>query len=183
MRAIKPLEIFLFLLFITPFTSGCNRATAEKEQHSEKTDAMLIDQPWHYLTKEDKMTSGKIYLAYTVANEQLNFAFPYDGGSTVTLFLSNLRGNNEVYLTISRGQMLTRADEPRHYKVRFDEHPHQNYTFIGSTNGDAKLTFVQNAARFIRALKQSKQVVIELEFYREGMRTIEFNVASLNWNH
>lgn len=64
------------------------------------------------------MTSKKQYFADLVANDELTFDFPYDGGSIATLILRKKRGENNVILKISKGRFIHNY-EGGSIKVRF----------------------------------------------------------------
>lgn len=138
---------------------------------------------WIYEQKLDKMTSDTTYYAEVMAKELLNFKSPYDGGSVATLVLRNRSGINNAYVTVDKGQMLTRSYESSSHRIRFDEHPATWYSFSAPSSGSTTLAFIGTSYDFIDKAKKSKKVLIELEFYQEGLRQMEFNITNLKWNH
>ena len=64
-------------------------ATASKQQNSNATTVVSSADTgkvfpvskWLYSDEEDKMTSKKKYYAQLIANDELMFDFPYNGGS------------------------------------------------------------------------------------------------------
>src|ERR1700760_2855813 len=131
-----PLIIGVFFLFIY----GCDSDTSQKAsldsltvdttkladtaKASIDTDKKLDTasaQTWHYSEEEDKMTSTKKYFANVDAKDELIFDFPYDGGSTATIYLRNKEHSNNVMLCISKGQFICNASEGCTIRARFDD--------------------------------------------------------------
>lgn len=140
-------------------------------------------QEWSYWDDEDKMTSKKTYYASIEANEKLEFDFPYNGGTTATLTIRKKPGETDVYIQFSKAQLLIDSYDGSDYRIRFDNNPPSTYTFLGASDHSSDIAFVQNTSRFIRNLKQHKKVIVEMQFYKEGSRAIEFNIAGFKWAH
>jgi len=137
---------------------------------------------WQYKEEEDKMNSKKVFLARTESNDPLIFKSPYDGGSIASLCIRNQGGQNNVYLTISTGQFTTHSSDGK-IRVRFDKTPVQTYETSESSDGSSNVKFIEGEGRFISNLKKHDKVIVEVEFYHEGTRQIEFNIANLKWKH
>ena len=177
-----------FLVIWMMFRSCTSNSSSSYSSSKNVVDTATIpkevnNKTWQYFDQEDKMTSKKTYYALVEANELLEFDFPYNGGSTVTLTIRNKNGENNAYLSVTKGQMLTRSYETTSYRVRFDNQPLQYYPFVAPSDNSSDLAFINNTTKFIKNLKKSKKVIVELEFYQEGLRAIEFDVSNLKWNH
>ncbi len=184
---ILAISVLVVLVIARSCFSSFSRSLRVSDEVSNVDTAIILPRvepkSWDYSYGDDKMTSKKSYYAEVEANELLEFDFPYNGGSTATLTIRNKSGKNEAYLSVSKGQMLTRSYKETSYRVRFDDRPAQVYPFIGPSDNSSDLAFINNANKFIKNLKKSKKVIVELEFYQEGLRAIEFNVSNLKWDH
>lgn len=136
---------------------------------------------WSYLQHEDKMTSNTTYFAQVESRDRLDFDSPYNGGATATLSVRRKNGRDNVYITFSKGQLMVVSYEPKLYKVRFDKKPYELFRFVAPSDGSSTQAFIKDASEFIRNVKQAKKVIIELEFYREGLRQIEFDISDFKW--
>lgn len=198
MKIIKILGfLFIAIIAVSVMIGSCNGSSDKEDVSSSKKDVSpskeveasaeapdISPQNWQYSEQEDKMTSKKSYFASVEAKELLQFKFPYDGGSTATLVLRNIAGENNVYVTVSKGQMLTKSYQSTAYRVRFDDKPLQKYNFVGPSDGSSTMAFIDdNTSKFIKNLKGAKKVIVEIEFFRGGSHPIEFDVSNLKWNH
>lgn len=138
---------------------------------------------WVYDVKEDKINDNKTYLAQIDAKEQLDFQFPYDGGVTVSILLRKRNNQTDAMLTITKGQFMPNTMEDHRIKVKFDDEKSQNYSYTDPSDGSTTVAFISNAKKFISKLKKSKVVLVECEFFNEGLRTMEFETKGLKWEN
>jgi|GEM_PF-2529644 len=137
---------------------------------------------WSYSEKEDKMTSKTMYFAKIESNELLYFKPPYEGGSTATFVIRyNSLGFGNAYLTISEGQFMTHSSGT-FYRIRFDKSEAKSYRVSSPSDGRTTLVFF-SYYDLLDKIKSSKKMLIQAEFYQEGLRTMEFNVDNLKWDH
>jgi hypothetical protein len=165
-------------------------ASASKQQNanastvvsSADTGEVIPTAKWLYSNEEDKMTSRKMYYAQLTANNELVFDFPYDGGSVATLTIRKKRGEVDVMLKISKGQFI-HDYEGGSIKVRFGNTKPGIYAISKPSDYSSDLVFIDNASRFISNLKKYKKLLIEAEFYNEGIRQMEFDIEGFKWDH
>ncbi|WP_020605007.1 hypothetical protein [Spirosoma spitsbergense] len=113
----------------------------------------------------------------------LQFGFPYTGGSTAALTIRQRQQQPAtVYLQVSNGQ-FNRSFQGGRVRIRFDGKPAVTYTYSAAENGSATIIFFDEAGELIRQLKAAKRMVIDVAFYGQGNRQIEFRTAGLVWNH
>ncbi|WP_142528532.1 hypothetical protein [Pedobacter westerhofensis] len=137
---------------------------------------------WTYEEDEDKMTSKKIFRASVTAKEELQFGSPYDGGSTATLTIRKKRGETDIYLRVSKGQFNSSYDGGK-VRARFDNIPAKMYEFSGASSGDSDIIFLDAVPSFLKKIKGHKKLLLEAEFYSEGLHVMEFDISNLNWTH
>lgn len=201
----KFIKYFFIALTISIFV-GCiiNAIFFEKKQeilnnvHPSRYDTSMVDSSlivtdvdttfvkmsnnWAYDERPDKMTSKSIYLAQTISSTILDFEFPYDGGASAYLTIRNKDGFNKAYVEMSKGQFLIHSSA-KMWKVRFDQKDTDYYLFNPASSGNSKIAFVSRSAEFIENVKKHKKVIIEAEFYQEGLRQMEFDISNLKWDH
>jgi len=185
------MKTILSITLLSFFLASCGSSNNEKAvsdtttvdtAHSDSSAEKPAEKKenWNYSEEEDKMTSKKNYFASVDANELLNFEFPYNGGSTATLWVRKVNGKGDIVLAISKGQFITKYDGTS-FKVRFDDKPAKSFQVSGASDGSSDVVFF-NYNSMIDKIKSSKRVIIQAEFYQEGLRAIEFNTEGLRWN-
>lgn len=149
-----------------------------------EVDTSYIEAPneWAYAEKIDKMTSLPIYLAQVVSSTVLDFEFPYEGGASAYLTIRNKDGLSKAYIEMSKGQFLIHSSA-KMWKVRFDQDDTDYYLVYPASSGNSKIAFISRPHEFIPQVKKHKKLLIEAEFYQEGLRQIEFDISNLKWAH
>lgn len=152
-------------------------AITTKQQVEEKSN----DESWTYQEKEDKMTSQKSFFAFVKSPTELGFKFPYEN-SVSGLTIRKKRGETDIMLQVSSGQFKSDYDGTT-IKARFDSDKAITFSCSSSSDGSSNVLFIDNVKKFMSNLKTHNKLVIEAEFYSEGLRQIEFNIQGLKWNH
>lgn len=153
-----------------------------RSRKSVKKEVPELKRNWHYRDEVDKMTSDTIFSAYVEATEKLNFDFPYDGGSTVVLSIRKKDNNTDVILRVSKGQFIPNVTGGS-VRVRFDKDQATKYPTSMSSDYSSDVLFIGNEREFVNNLKTHDAMIIEAEFYQEGLVPIEFNIKGLYWEH
>ena len=136
---------------------------------------------WAYRDITDDMRGIKGKIAAIDANEELDFDFPYNGGSTATLNLrKDIHGLN-VYLKVSKGQFLCNSFSNTTVAVKFDKGPIRHVGCTDTNDGSTDTIFLRGERPFIQQLKQAQKVTIEATFFQAGTRQMTFDVAGLDW--
>ena len=179
----------VILLF---FIGGKFLPESEITQSSSKivapiTDTSIIKEEvkpdvakWEYSEEVDKMTSKKIKFASIIANNLLQFDFPYDGGSLASIFLRKKDNKTDIFLTVSKGQFHGGINGG-YFRARFDDAPPKKYSFSEPSDGSSDMIFLSPENEIISKMKKSKKLIIEVEFYDNGSKQIEFDVDGLQW--
>ncbi|RBL92413.1 hypothetical protein [Chitinophaga flava] len=192
-KVVKIVLIVFGALFVIGFISNLAKVGKATKAVNDSTKVQVsgtdpkegeaaVASAWRYSEDEDKMTSDKVYHAEVDANELLQFEFPYQGGSTATLYLRNKNKKNNLLLMVSKGQFNS-SFQGQNIKVRFDDDKPMTFGTSNANDGDTKVLFIDNVSKFIARMKTAKKVLIEAEFYRSGVRQMEFNVSGFNWAH
>lgn len=168
---------------VTKDTSGRssgNTSLIESEQKINRATATGADK-WVY-----KQTVGKtgieLYTASIISADVLTFAPPFDGGSTVALTIRKRDGNSTVLMGVSKGQ-FTSSFQGGKVRVRFDNDPPVTYSFSAASDGATDILFFDVDQPLIDKIKSARKTVVDVGFYGQGTRQVEFRTAGLAWNH
>lgn len=136
---------------------------------------------WQYEQSEDKMRNAVSRFASLESNNQVDFDFPYNGGSSAEIVLQNSpRYGKAIRLQVNKGQFLCHYDGCT-INVKFDDHPVQTFPAGEPSDGSSNFVFIRNDAQFLRTLRKAKTVTIEAQFYREGIQQFQFSPTGLEW--
>jgi len=156
-----------------------NQARSERNP----TNNIPVISNWDYSENTDGMDSKKSFFAVCTSPTIINFGFPYEGGSTFNLTIQNKRGENGIYLSVSKGQFLTDIENEKRIRIKFDSEKPFYINCGGTSDGSSTDIFLYPETKIISKIKTAKSITIEPEFYQEGFRQIDFNVSGLNWRH
>jgi len=155
---------------------------------SDSTDANKVApaENWRYsIDSSDKMDNSKVAHAMCDADSVIDLQPPYDGGSLVTIQLRHgFQGSgNEAIIYIDKGQFMPSVEDDAAIRVKFDNEKPQSFNYGEASDGSSNYIFIESAKSFITKLKKAKHVIIEAEFYDNGVKQIEFNTDSLKWSY
>lgn len=169
---------------LTEEISASDKAKADSIEHAKSEAAAANNKyQWRYSEETDPMTSGKKYYAQIYSTTWLSFQFPYNGGSEVDFFIRNVQGENEAILRVSKGQFLTSFDSGKNVRIRFDQDQPITIGYNSASDGSTDVIFLDNPDEIIRHIKKSNSFLIEVAFYQEGNKHLEFAYRDFKWNH
>jgi hypothetical protein len=138
---------------------------------------------WTYGKSADEMRGTHTHSASLVSDNELAFDFPYNGGSSGTLSLrSGDRSGLNVILRMEKGQFLCNEYGHPTVSVKFDNGPVRKFGCSESNDNAAGVLFIDSESRFLAALKHSKKMTIEADFFQEGSRQLKFTTSGLVWH-
>lgn len=149
---------------------------------SEKKDSVVDKSFWNYSSEHNEMDNNTTYYAQLEALDVLSFSFPYEGGTRVWLNIRHRNRENDVMITISQGQFMTRYDD-NYVRIKFDEGKPVTYSFSEPSDNSTTTIFINNANSLIKKIKLAEFTYVECEFYQEGRHTLRFCTRGLKWNH
>lgn len=187
MKKLLTLTVLIFTLISCggPGKKGETTSEGDTANVSQPAAAKAPKSKWTYSERVDEMTDSKTYHARIEANEELNFSFPYNGGTKVWITLRKNSSGTDILLSIpkNKGQFIPSAMGDRSILVRFDDKPAEKYSYTDPSDYSAETIFIKNANKFIENLKASQKTIIQCEFFNEGVQTIKFDTHGLEWNH
>ena len=189
----KVLLYTLAVIFILGLIGACFGESETETTSSGTSDSAVAatekvknDEPkskWEYSESVDEMTDKKSYLAYIVSENEVDFEFPYNGGSRLIFTLRNSpQYGKDAFIRITKGQFISGING-QNIKVRFDEDQAFNVHCNEASDYSTDILFLNNYKKIAERLKTAKTMKINVEFYNEGTRTFTFDVANLKWEH
>ncbi len=163
------------------FGATAPSALKEAKPQQEEREAEPLGLRWSYEESPDTMGRGTIKTASIRSLKEFQFGFPYQGAQRARLQLRvHPKYGKDVILSIERGQFLCGIDSCN-VGVRFDEGKTQTYTAVEPADHRTTALFLRNYDRFLANARKSKKAYVEAEFYQEGPRVFEFDIAGLKW--
>jgi len=181
----------LGLVACDAFNEGYNREThrlATARPASLPPMAAPAEQPpapplpvWFYTHQRDEMRGTTIDVACAGSTNRLQFRFPYAGGATAHVCLRQTPGIGlDAWVSIDRGQFVCHRNCS--IQVKIDDGPVTEWSVSRAESGTPTMMFVDDAQRFLAAVRRARRVVIEGTFYQVGPQQMVFeDVSGLEW--
>jgi hypothetical protein len=147
---------------------------AEKKAYKEEING------WKYETKINKMTGSKDKFCSVQSNESLDLSFPYEGVNYGTLTVRRMDGEIDILISIMKGQIYG-GYENEYFKARFDDGKQITFSYITPSDNSSETIFVENRTKFLKKLKMSKKVLIQIPLHQNGNQILEFNTSGLKF--
>lgn len=174
--------IAFFLLFCLVM-SMCFGDSDEEQTTSSPQSAELQQQSnWEYSQSFDEMNETTIYAATCTSTNMHEFDFPYSGGSVLYLVVRSMNGKNDVYLKVSKGQVMTSISGSEYARFKFDDGKPESYSYSSADDGSSEYAFLNASGRLIEKIKKAKHIKIDLPFFQAGRPVFDFDVEGLEWN-
>ncbi len=124
------------------------------------------------------MGRGTTKAAQVISSNVVHFGFPYEGETHAILKLRKGSKGQDVIFKVERGQFVSPASSG-YVTVRFDDSELQEFEVGESVESTTGVLFINDEERFISQLRNANKVKIEANFYQEGRRVFDFDVAGL----
>jgi hypothetical protein len=157
--------------FIGEMSETVKRANGTKPE-TPKAAETPQKESWNYGQTTDKMTGKVTKFACLDSEDQLQFGFPYDGGSTGTICLRR-RQELEAFFKIDKGQILCGVDECE-ATLRVDGGQPFKMSGSESSDDDSRFMFLDPASRLLALARKAKEIKIETLYFEEGSKTLTF---------
>lgn len=162
-----------------PVTTTQNAISSGSNAVETKEELPAVIENWSYGEQVDKMTDKTMYFASCQSTNKVEFDFPYDGGSSLSITVRNMNGANEVILQISKGQFMSSYSSA--VKIKFDDEAIKSYNFTEPSDNSNDYIFLNSGPSIIKKLRTAKKLKIQPQFFQEGQTVFEFDVAGLKW--
>lgn len=135
---------------------------------------------WSYSEDVDQMRGTTARYASVTSEIKLSFGFPYKGGNATLTLRRRPEDGLNIILEV-KGQFLCSSFRNDRVAVKFDDGPIQRFGCSEPSDARTGELFINGENRFVAKLKKARTVIIEAEFYQEGRRQMQFDVAGLDW--
>ncbi|MEM5389603.1 hypothetical protein VSR68_39565 [Paraburkholderia phymatum] len=137
--------------------------------------------PWTYSEDDDEMRGTTTRFAVNTSLNAINLEFPYQGGSSVRIYLRKKgKGRQEAFFVLDKGQ-VTCGFEGCYIAVKFDNGPVTRISASESTGGKNDAIFIDNAVQFQQKLLHASKLIVEIPIYEAGRQQFKFDVSQLKW--
>jgi len=179
--------LILFFLFLGFIGSLFNQGNAT--QSTENTDKQRIARPkketvavaatpsWTHGENKDQMSGKVSKFATKKSDNTVNFEFPYQGVQRGTIMAMD----DAVLFYVQKGQVICNGGSEFGtclVKIKFDDNKERYIN--AKTLGDNSTTIKFTEPGFLKNLKQSKKLMIEVEVFHNGYPVFIFDVRGLN---
>lgn len=138
--------------------------------------------PWSYEEQASAMDNAKTKIACTSSTNQVSLDFPYKNtGASLCIRKSPKSGLDAFVALDGEGQILCRTYEGCSVRVRFDTRPARAFPAVDAADHSTNIVFIKSVPKLITELKKSSKAVVELEFYQNGVQSLEFNTEQFEW--
>lgn len=115
----------------------------------------------------------------------IQLAAPYNGGSSLSIVVSKRsdRKASKAMLMLSNGQLACVQQQCR-IEVRFDDQPIGGIMVTPAGGGFTDTVFLDDDwdAAFVRKLKTTSQLIVEVPVYQAGLQQFKFDTTGLTWD-
>jgi hypothetical protein len=198
------LKKIIILAFTAAALAACNKASAPDQatqSAAASTPSVAIPasavvvtptpppappQPatsWRYSSAKDEMRGTEKFYAMLTSDNQVQLDFPYQGGSSLTLAVRKYgKEATDVLLFIDKGQVTCHMSGCE-LAVKFDDEPVSSVHAHEAAGGSTNAVFIDYPTTFIKKMKASKHLMLELPLYQAGDKQFKFETAAFEWSH
>lgn len=179
--------ISIAFLVLIACVIGCNNSSISTQSAPStkndypKEESFKVEN-WSYSNETDEMDQSKRFFAYCASTNKVDFKFPYNGGSALTVLVRNMNKKNEIILSISKGQFISSYSGDENVRFKFDEEKPITISYSSAKDGSSNFVFPENSKMIIGKLKKAKKLMIEAPFFDEGTSVFYFNIDGLKWS-
>jgi hypothetical protein len=156
-------------------------AASGSAANTSATSPSAPQSQWTYRTERDEVRDAEIRFATITSSNEINFAPPYDGGSSARMTIRRHPEHGlDIIFSVSPSQMVCDVSDGCRALINIDGHQ-ERITLLMPADYSSDQLFVSNAQSLLARLRGSRRVIIELPFYQEGNRQFTFETAGLEW--
>jgi diacylglycerol kinase family enzyme len=98
------------------------------------------------------------------------------------LLRDNAKHGKDIMFIVNKGQIFC-GYQDCHVNIKFDDGEVQRYETTEAEAGSSEVLFLtNNIGGFVKKLKNSKTVTVEVNFYNHGAEQFKFDVYGLEWS-
>ncbi len=175
-----------FIICISMCVDGSSETESSSIQENSqgKTEKVKVKSNWEYSEFMDQMEDDTTYIASIESENSVDFEFPYNGGSYMTLSIrKSPQYGNDVYIKIDKGQFNSDYMLGSNVKLKFDDEKAFSVSAKYPSDGSTDMLFIGNYNKLLPKIKAAKTLKIQAEFFMEGNNTFIFDIENFVWEH
>lgn len=152
-----------------------------KEEDRAEASPKEPESNWQYYNDKDEMRGTESRYAQLEGSNTINLDFPYGEQRGSIVVRQSAQFGFDILVGVESGQIMCNSFSRSHINVKFDDGPIQRYGCTDASDGTNNMVFIEGSKGFLGKLKQSKKVIVEAEFFQNGMQQLAFDTANLKW--
>lgn len=180
--------LFLWLLWsfvewfweINTNTQNVTNTSSIKWSINNNQEPVAIEN-WIYNEEKNKMTDNIDKSAVATATNIIELKFPYQWWSNSNLVIRKINWKIDIMLQVKPSQINWDYDNPT-INARFDSNPPITFSYTEPADHSSDTIFIDSEEKFLDNLKKSKKLLLEVWFYQNWTKTLEFNVEWLKFD-
>lgn len=157
--------------------------TAQEASAAETKPAEKNRGRWTYDEDVDQMRGDSSYYAMLDGTNTLDLDFPYGEQEGRLIIRQSPKFGFDILVGVESGQILCNSYSNSYLNVKFDDGPIKRYTCNDASDGTSNMVFIEGARGFLAELKKSEQMIVEAEFFHNGVQQLTFDTTNLQWDH
>jgi hypothetical protein len=165
-------------------TESTNSDNGDQSISADKTANAELSLPkskWSYNTEKDEMRGGESRFASLDAENTINLDFPYGEQRGQILIRDSAKFGFDILVGVPSGQVLCNSFQNTYLSVKFDNGGIERFGCTDASDGTNNMVFLNSEKRFLEKLKKSKKLIVEAEFFQNGVQQMTFDTANLDW--
>jgi hypothetical protein len=126
---------------------------------------------------------GRLYWAEVASTNALSFELPYNSGSIGYLTIGKKRSRTRMVLRIEKGLFSPKVIVGESIRLQLDNLPAATVSIRHAFVYGRRLIYIPVDGKFVSALQKAKKMSVEVGFYGEPIKQLEFQVEGLKWPH
>lgn len=140
--------------------------------------------PWTYSRNDDRMRGTTNHLAWVNSSNTCSVAFPESGEARLQMAVRRMDKEDAVVIRVAAGAVgdVDICVPTCNVAAKFDDGKVQTFEARGLPNvGSKTLIYITKYKSWIRALKDSKSAIVEVNMFSSGRCQFDFATAGLAW--
>jgi hypothetical protein len=165
-------------------TESTNSDSGDQSISADKAANTELSRPnskWSYNTEQDEMRGGESRFASLDAENTINLDFPYGEQRGQILIRDSAKFGFDILVGVPSGQVLCNSFQDTYLSVKFDNGGIERFGCTDASDGTNNMVFLNSEKRFLEKLKKSKKLIVEAEFFQNGVQQMTFDTANLDW--
>lgn len=138
---------------------------------------------WAYFNDKDEMRGTESRYAQLEGSNTINLDFPYGEQRGRMVVRQSAQFGFDILVGVESGQIMCNSFSRSYVNVKFDDGPIQRFGCNDASDGTNNMVFIEGAKGFLAKLKKSEKVIVEAEFFQNGMQQLAFDTANLKWEN